>query len=359
MTQLIETQMRIGQLGCACPTSFLEEQNDNHRILFAAAYGLAVLAQALVLTLLPEQSRLLAPTITLIGLPFALLLVGAAIATFPATFLLDAFGRRAAFALGASLGAAGGILSAFALIHANFYALCLGAFWLGLAQGFALFYRHIAAQFSTRAGLIVFAGGIGAALAAPALFTLRPNPASTLLIAAGLHIIALALSTRLPHFNQVIQKTSMLFGLSWGYIGATSAGAAAWFIMSAGMLHGPLTLAGCSAPYSTISGVMGGHLIAMYAPSVIAARWPLLFPPLPSLGIGLGLMIFGVARIFSNSTILSISMSLIVIGIGWSITNIGCFQLLYQERRPSRAMLALHDLSLLSAAALGALAFTA
>ena len=357
MTQSMEIQMRIGQLGCSCPASFIEAESDNHRFLLAAAYGLAVLAQALVLTLLPEQSRVLAPTITLIGLPFALLLVGAAVATFPATLLLDAFGRRAAFALGASLGAAGGILSAFALIHANFYALCLGAFWLGLAQGFALFYRHIAAQSSIHAGLVVFAGGIGAALAAPVLFTLTPNPALTLLIAAGLHIIALALSMRLPHFNQAIQKASMLFDLSWAYIGATSAGAMAWFIMSAGMLHGPLNLASCSAASSTISGVMGGHLIAMYAPSVLSARWPKLFTPLPSLGIGLGLMIFGISKIFSNTTIVPISLNLIVIGIGWSVTNIGCFKLLYQEGRPSRVMLALHDLSLLTAAALGALAF--
>ena len=351
--------MRIGQLGCACPASLVQEESVNHRFLLTAAYGLAVLAQALVLTILPEQSRLLAPNLKLIGLPFALLLVGGAVATFPAILLLDAFGRRAAFALGASLGAAGGILSAFALISANFYALCLGAFWLGLAQGFALFYRHIAAQTSTRSGLIVFAGGIGAALAAPILFILTPNPSITLLIAAGLHIIALALSMRLPHFNQIIQKTSECFDLSWRFIGATSAGAAAWLIMSAGMLHGPLTLANCSAANATIGGVMGGHLIAMYAPSVIAARWPKLFPPLPSLGLGLCLMIFGVAEIFSNSTILPISLSLIGIGIGWSITNIGCFQLLYQEQRPSRAMLALHDLSLLSAAALGALAFPA
>ena len=37
-----------------------------------------------------------------------------------------------------------------------------------------------------------------------------------------------------------------------------------------------------------------------------------------------------------------------IIVIGCSITNIGCFQLVYQELRPSRAMLALHDLRLLA-----------
>ena len=43
------------------------------------------------------------------------MLLGAATATFPASFLLDAFGRRAALALGASLGIAGGLIMAWAL----------------------------------------------------------------------------------------------------------------------------------------------------------------------------------------------------------------------------------------------------
>ena len=77
--------------------------------------------------------------------PYIAMLLGAATATFPASFLLDAFGRRAALALGASLGVAGGLVMAWALTVNLFAPFCLGAFWLGVAQGFSLFYRHEAA----------------------------------------------------------------------------------------------------------------------------------------------------------------------------------------------------------------------
>ena len=130
---------RAGQIGCACPDDADRDAVTDNRLVLTVAFGLAVLAQALTLTTLPEQGRLMAPTAASVGLPFALLLIGAAVASFPATLLIDAFGRCAAFGLGASLGAAGGALCAFAAMRGNFFALCLGAFWLGPAQGFSLF----------------------------------------------------------------------------------------------------------------------------------------------------------------------------------------------------------------------------
>ena len=169
-----DLRMRAGELACVCGAQEGgDDALDAHDLgRLAAGFGLSALAQALVLSTLPEASRVLAPTLDRLGWPYALLLVGAALATFPAAFLIDAFGRRSAFALGASLGVAGGLLMAFAASRGNFSALCLGAFWLGLAQGFALFYRHIAARGSalaTRAGLVVLAGGALAAGGAPAL----------------------------------------------------------------------------------------------------------------------------------------------------------------------------------------------
>jgi MFS family permease len=191
--------MRLGALYCACPASSTRADMTDNRLTLAIGFGLAVLAQALVLTVLPEQSRLIAPTAERIGWPFALLLIGAAMASFPAAMLVDSFGRRSAFGLGASLGAAGGALAAFAITKGNFFGLCLGAFWLGLAQGFALFYRHIAAQGSAQGSLMVLAGGAGAALLSPLVVTLAASPAMTLLAASGLHICALGLAVRMPH----------------------------------------------------------------------------------------------------------------------------------------------------------------
>ncbi len=284
-----DLRMRPGELACVCGSpEGGDDALDAHDLgRLAAGFGLSALAQALVLSTLPEASRLLAPTLDRLGWPYALLLVGAALATFPAAFLIDAFGRRSAFALGASLGVAGGLLTAFAASRGNFSALCLGAFWLGLAQGFALFYRHIAARGSalaTRAGLVVLAGGALAAGGAPALIRFGAlfgeGVGPLLIIAAALHALALWAATRLPHAIAPIRlEARPAAASSWRFVAATLGGALGWFLMAAGMLHGPLQLSLCQASRGFIGAAMAWHLLAMYGPAALAARWPKLAPP--------------------------------------------------------------------------------
>jgi MFS family permease len=351
--------LRAGRLSCACPASLPRADITDHRAMLAIGFGLAVLAQALVLTVLPEQSRLMAPTISRIGWPFALLLIGAAVASFPAAMLIDSFGRRAALALGAGLGAAGGVLAAFSVAKSNFFGLCLGAFWLGLAQGFALFYRHIAAQGSSRGSLTVLAGGAGAALATPLFVSFLVSPGAVLLAAAGLHVAALGLAVRMPHLRGDGRRApSAQERISRGFWIATIAGAIAWFVMAAGMLHGPLTLAVCAAAPAFIGGAMGWHLFAMYGPAALAARLPGLFPTLPALAAGLLALLAGAGAVYMGVSILSVTLGLLAIGLGWGAVNVAALRLLHDgAQQPSRAMLALHDVALVVAATAGALVF--
>lgn len=352
-----DAAFRAGQLSCACPASLPRADLSDHRGTLAVGFGLAVLAQALVLTVLPEQSRLMAPTVARIGWPFALLLIGAAVASFPAALLVDSFGRRAALALGASLGAAGGALAAFSIAKGNFFGLCLGAFWLGLAQGFALFYRHIAAQGSAQGSFTVLAGGAGAALAAPLFVSTLASPGAVLLAAAGLHVAALGLSVRMPHLRGRMAAPVEREGATRSFWLATIAGAFAWFVMAAGMLHGPLTLAVCAAAPVFIGGAMGWHLFVMYGPAALAARLPGLFATLPTLALGLVALLAGAAVVYAGLSVLSVTLGLLAIGLGWGAINVAALRLLHEDARPSRAMLALHDVALLGAAAAGALIF--
>jgi hypothetical protein len=129
----------------------------------------------------------------------------------------------------------------------------------------------------------------------------------------------------------------------------------AWFVMSAGMLHGPLTLAVCAATPAFIGGAMGWHLFSMYGPAALAARWPALFPPLPALGAGLAVMLAGIWVVLAGASAPGVALGLVAIGVGWGAVNIGALRLLHEGARPSRAALAFHDLCLLGAAAAGAL----
>ncbi|MBY6242506.1 MFS transporter [Methylosinus sp. Sm6] len=324
--------------------------------ILSLGFGLNVLAQALALSQLPEAARLSAPSLERVGWPLALLLLGAALASLPAALLVDSFGRRAAFALGASLGAAGGGLAAFAIAHTNFPALCLGALWLGLAQGFALFYRHIAAP--AGGGLAVLGGGALAALAAPLVAGLgdRLGGGAGIVVSASLaYVASLALALRLPHAFAEPAASGEDFRLDARFVLATGAGAAAWFVMASTMLHGPLTLSSvCGAAPGFVGGATALHLLAMYGPAALAAQRPALFSPLRCVALGLGVMAGAYAVMAAAYSPLVIAFAMMAIGACWSLANIGALRLLHECSRP-RAALAAHDLLLLLAAAAGAL----
>ena len=204
------TSFRAGAVECICPPGQGVETGPplTGRALTLLGVGAAasVLSQTLMFGLLPLVGRMFAPETALGPVPFIALLVGAVAATFPASILRDAFGRRAAFALGASLGVAGGLVLAFGLLTAAFWPIVLGAFWIGVANGFALQYRHAAASGGDSARSIAIVLGTSAlvGVVAPSLaglFEATLTPAlgvGTALLAAAAHVVALAAAIVLP-----------------------------------------------------------------------------------------------------------------------------------------------------------------
>lgn len=225
-------------------------------------------------------------------------LAGAATATFPASFLTGLFGRRSAFALGASLGVAGALLAAWGLASGQFAALCLGAFWLGVAQGFGLFYRH-AVGASARAVAIVLGAASVAAFAAPAIVGLAqaltgPLAPAGALIGAGLaQLCVLALAAPLPAAIELSQREGKRHFDASGFAAITAAAALAWFGMMALMAGAPLAMAGCGLGLGAASGGIAWHVLAMYAPAAAigAAGWRP--PAATTAAAGLGLLAVG------------------------------------------------------------------
>ena len=87
---------RMGRLDCVCAPGDERGSGGTEGLArLAVGFGLAILAQTLVLAALPLAASAKAPRPALAGLPYAICLLGAALATFPASYLLDAFGRRA------------------------------------------------------------------------------------------------------------------------------------------------------------------------------------------------------------------------------------------------------------------------
>ena len=132
-------RIRAGAVACLCSLEELGIVAREGVGLLAVGAAASALSQIAMFSLLPLAGHMLAPSPGLAPLPFAALFVGTIVATFFASVLTDTLGRRTALALGASLGIAGGLVVAWALIAASFYPLAVGAFWIGVASGFALF----------------------------------------------------------------------------------------------------------------------------------------------------------------------------------------------------------------------------
>ncbi|WP_294533151.1 hypothetical protein [uncultured Rhodoblastus sp.] len=373
---------RAGRLACFCPPGaptsgapYPSEAIEGERwspgvATLAAGFALSVLSQSLALGVLPLAGRLLAPDPHWMAAPYVAMLLGAAAATFPASFLLDAFGRRAALALGASLGVAGGLIMAWALTVNLFAPFCLGAFWLGVAQGFSLFYRHEAALGSTatsraRSALIVFGSGALAGLAGPALAwqVARTAPASlfaaTALAAALTQVLVLALAIFATARAPVLPHGFTGAGPrpDWGaFIAPSGIAALAWFGMTAAMVAAPGAMAGCGIGAPLVFSAISWHVVAMYAPAFFTGFFARRLGALTTAALGLTLIALAWAIESAANDYWRFASALIVVAIGWCLATAGASLRLYARASPSRGMLAAHDAVLFLSAIAGAMA---
>jgi hypothetical protein len=328
----------------------------------SAAFGLAIFAQALILAALPVAGLTLAPRASLAMAPFAVTFLGAAAAGVPASLLLDQFGRRAAFATGLSLGVAGGALAAWAIATRSFPALCVGAFWLGGAQGFALFYRHAAALAylgGSRAALTVLLGGFaGGALAPAAIFVCQAAfgplaEAALPALAGAANVLALPLVVSLPHKYAEAEEAPPSAKIDAAYWLAVVLGAFAWFAMTRAMARAPSALIGCGISAPGIGAAEAWHLLVMYAPMAIAARWREAIDTRFALVAGASMAAFSI--VFGQIEVAAVVTSLALAGLGWSFLQIGIGRLLYDAAPRAKLALGVNDALILAAAVSGVL----
>jgi MFS family permease len=354
---------RAGRLLCLCaPPGERMPVQASRVALHAGSFAASVVAQVLTFAVLPLAGILYAPASTVGALPYAAFFVGAAVATFPASFLLDAFGRRAAFALGASMGVAGGLMLAWALTHAFFPGLVLGGLWLGVANGFSLFHRHAAAPSHPQAIGIVLAAGAAAGVLAPTLAAASETfaPATSFVgvaaAAAAAHVLSLVFAVALPPSAtaEAVPITPATPSLR-AFAVATGIGAFAWFVMAALMGAHGLRLFACGFPVSAVGSGISWHVVAMYAPAlllVVSVRSV-------RVALALGPALLAAAGVMFVAGVSVSTLSLVVLGAGWSMSTAGASVVLCAEGPPPRCLLAAHDFVLLVAAVSGALASVA
>jgi len=154
---------------------------------------------------------------------------------------------------------------AWALANMSFAPFLVGAFWMGVAQGFSLFYRHEAAIGSSAsqrfaAVALVFGAGALAGFAGPALAELAERIATgfyvgTALLAAAAQFVALSFAALTSRRLPVELEAPRVRAPDWlAMLAPTLVAALAWFSMNLVMLAAPFSMIGCGVGAAAVMG---------------------------------------------------------------------------------------------------------
>src|SRR5687768_14112260 len=110
---------------------------ERHTVaLLAACQALLFIVNSTLITINGLAGLALAPTRGLATLPVTFWVLGAAIATIPASLHMKKVGRRRGFQAGALWAVAGALVCALAMYLASFSLLCFGALVFGASNAY-------------------------------------------------------------------------------------------------------------------------------------------------------------------------------------------------------------------------------
>jgi MFS family permease len=351
------------------------DRSARNVVLLALCQALAMTGNSLVMTVSALAGHMLADDKSLATLPLGLQFTATMAATIPASLLMKQIGRRAGFSLGTLIGAAGGLVSSFAILDGNFPLFCLGSGVYGISVGFAFYYRFAAADtasdaFRSRAISFVMAGGVVAAICGPTLAKWSHDWFEPVLFAGsyaaivGLALAALALLqfVDIPRPSVAERRES---GRPLGEIMRQPVFVVA--VLGAMIGYGAMSLVMTATPLAMLAGRFGfadtafviqWHVLGMFAPSFFTGHLIRRFGVLNIMLTGALLFVACAAVNLSGVGIVQFWAALALLGVGWNFLFVGSTTLVTEaytapERAKSQAV---NDFLVFGTAALASLA---
>ena len=319
----------------------------------------------------------LAPSPALFTLPVFAYTLAMALGTLPAAGLMSRIGRPRAYMIGATLGAAGGLISTAGLFLANFWIFSFGTFLAGLYQSYVQSYRFaatdgVAPNRRARAVSWVMLGGLMAAVIGPQLVILTRNMAEGVPFAGAfatqglLAAIAIVVLTHLrpvetlPGKSQATageQRTVAHFLREPRYLLAVATGLVSYAMMNLLMTAAPIAMVGCGISIDDATLGIQWHALAMFGPSFFTGRLIERFGAERIAALGLILIAASAAIALRGLEIPDFWGSLIVLGLGWNFGFIGATAMLAKAYHPGERTIAqgLNDFLVFGSVALASL----
>lgn len=344
--------------------------------ILLVAQMVAITATISLVTLGGIVGRELAPSPALATLPLSLFVVGTAMATVPAAWLMSKVGRARGFGCGAMLGLVGALVSMAAMASGSFRLFCLGGVLVGFSAAFSQQYRFAAAESvaapdAARAVSVILLGSIAGALLGPELAVRGESwvdgaPfAGTFLAVAACYVVAGTLLLMLrDHADRTgarstgeIRPLRELVG-RWVFVVPVLGAAVGQGVMVFVMTAAPLAMHVADGhPLGAAAAVVQAHVLAMYIPSLVTGVLIDRFGAVRVMLAGTAIFCVMVVVGFLGREILHYGASMVALGVGWNFLFIGGTTLLAAAHRPAERFRAqaVNDFSVFGLSAIGSL----
>lgn len=317
-----------------------------------------VLAQAILGAQMPMlftigglAGQSLASNVCFATLPITLIVMGSMLAATPISAIMQRFGRRAGFFVGAAAGATGGAVGAYALALNSFPLFLVGSLITGFYMSAHGFYRFAAADtapdgFRPKAISYVMAGGLAAAIIGPQLVKLTADAYVVPFVGTYAAIIALNLIGSLLFLGLNIPKppapaADRPVGRSrWELLSTPRIAVAiicatvTYALMNLIMTSTPLAVVGCGYDKSSAADVVSAHVLAMYLPSFFTGHLIARFGAQRIVALGLFILAGSGTVALTGVALENFFVALILLGLGWNFGFIGATSMLAEEHTP-------------------------
>jgi len=316
-----------------------------------------VLAQALLGAQMPMifilgglAGQSLASNICFATLPISMIILANMFAATPVSYVMQTYGRRTGFILGASFGAVGGAISAYGLYIASFPVFLVGSLFTGVYMSAHGFYRFAAAdnapeEFRPKAISYVMAGGLAAAVIGPQLVKWTSEAMVIPFLGTYLTVIAINLvgsglflfldipKPPVPSVDAPRGRTRWELITTPRIAVAVIGSMVSYALMNLVMTSTPLAVVGCGYEQADAANVVTAHVLAMYVPSFFTGHMIARFGVEKIVATGLLILATAGVVALQGVDLENFYAALVLLGIGWNFGFIGSTTLLASSYR--------------------------
>ncbi|WP_095589236.1 MFS transporter [Actibacterium ureilyticum] len=284
-------------------------------------------------------------------LPISMIVLASMLSATPMAALMQRFGRRAGFFVGATGGVLGAVIGAYGLYLANFHVFLAGSFLTGIYMSAHGFYRFAAADtaseaFRPKAISYVLAGGLAAAIIGPQLVKATSQAMVVPFLGTYLAVIALNLlgmvlflfldipTPPAPSADAPRGRTRLELLRTPRIAVAIICALVSYALMNLVMTSTPLAVVGCGFDTGDAADVVTAHVLAMYAPSFFTGHLIARFGTERIMGIGLAILAGAGLVGLSGVALEHFFVALVLLGIGWNFGFIGATTMLASSHAP-------------------------